>query len=119
MAKKESVAVNWDMNKVGQARYKDEQYKMFYTRVMRGEKRLKGEVKDMSVDDFLKGVKTDNVVLAGWVDKIKSGTPISIPFIDEVHGKKRGVKRALACKELGVKTIPVLVCAVPKKTKKD
>ena len=117
MVKKAEVKVNWNLNKVGQARYKDEAYKMFYTRVMRGEKRLKGEVKEVNVDDFLKGVDASNYVLGGWVDKIKSGAPISIPFIDEVHNKKRGVKRALACKELGVKTMPCLICAAPKKKK--
>ena len=120
MAKAKSVTVNWNLNKVGQARYKDEAYKMFYTKVMRGEKRLKGEVKNVDVDEFLRGVDTKDVDYSAWVANIQSGTPVSIPFIDEVHGKKRGVKRVLACKELGIKEVPCLVCKVAKKkTKKD
>ena len=119
MVKKSQVEVspNWDMTKVGQARHNDEAYKMYYTHVMRGEKKLTGEVEEMSPEAFLKGSDTKNVNAEGMIEKIKAGHFISILFIDYVHGKKCGVKRAMACKELGIKEIPVLVCG--KKPKKD
>ena len=120
MAKKTKVTkVNWNKNKAGQARYKDEAYKMFYTRVMRGEKRLKGVVKDVSVDEFLKGVK-GNYDVTALKRVIESGYPISLPVLDLKQGKKVGIETAVACRELGVDKMPVLVCGKPKKaTKKD
>ena len=113
MAKK--AEVNWNENKAGQARYNDEAYKMFYTRVMRGEKRLKGSLEKMSPSAFLKGVDDKNVDATIMVGRIKDGQKISLPVLDEIHGKKVGIDTAVACRELGVKEMPVLVCSRKKK----
>ena len=108
-----AIKVNWNMNKAGKARYKDEDYKMFYTKVMRGEKGLKGKVIKMSPMDYLKAEgEGDYIIDSIEIDKmkIKEGRPISIPVLDKTHKKKVAIDIVLACQELGVKEIPVLVC---------
>lgn len=119
--KKVSIKVNWDLDKAGKARYKDDGYKMFYTLVLKGKKRLKGEVKEMAPKDFLASAGaidriTDN--LDAFAQKVKEGRKISIPVLDLIHDKRIGIEAALACKELGVDKMPVLVCGKPKETKK-
>ena len=114
---KSKVTVVWDKTKCGQARYKDNDYKMFYTKVMNGEKRLKGVVKDVSVEELLKDAPK-NLNVAPTLAKIESGYPTSIPVLDKIHGKKIGLEIVAACKELGLKEVPCLVCEA-KKTKKD
>ena len=104
----------FDLTRAGQARPKDEAYKMYYTRVLRGEKRLKGEIKRLSPDavikDFNGAVNKDRVT--HFINEIELGRRPALPVLDKVHGHVNGVHRAIAAKELGMKKIPVLVCEI-------
>ena len=120
MAKKNTVTikVNWDNTRAGLDRYKQYGYKDYYTKVMRGEKRLKGVVQDVSPKEFLEGQNVKAFDVSNMIRKIQGKAKISLPVMDLVHGKRVGIDVALACEELGVDKMPTLVCGKPKKTKK-
>ena len=113
------VVVNWCKDRAGLDEYKRVGYKDYYTLVLQGKKKLKGSVKEMSPSEYLD--KTDDIGynLDDIIVQIKSGRKISIPVLDKYQGKKVGVPTVLACKELGVSKIPVLVCDVKKSKKED
>ena len=118
MAKtKQKCKINWDMTRVGLARYKDNGYKMYYTLVKEGKKRLKGKVEEVSIKDFLDGVDIGNEDYSDTLEQIKGGRKISMLVDDKIHGRKYDVRVALACKELGVDKAPCLVCGGKKKEK--
>ena len=108
--KAKGIAVNWDMDKAGIARYKDDAYKMFYTKVLRGQKRLKGEVVKMAPLDYLEQWDYDGFDVTDTVRQIQLGRKISIPVLDEVHERAVGIEVVIACDQLGIREIPVLLC---------